>query len=131
MSTNPLDLTKEREDKLVEVIHVMTISSGVIAIAGFIFIYALIDKLLNNGMKPGSIAVFMIFSLAVVFGISSLLIRQLSRVLSTFLRKNKSETLHQIDELVIPQLDAPREPLSSVTEHTTRAFEPLSREPNR
>ena len=128
MSTNPLEATKPSEDKMVEIVHVTTIVSGAVAIGGRIFIYVLMDKLLEKGIHPSAIIAFMVISLAAVFGISSLLIRQLSRVLSAYLGTAKNETRHQIEEHAVPQLEAPHEPVSSVTDHTTRAFEPSLRE---
>lgn len=104
------------------------IVSGAVALGGLIFVFALVDKLLDKGLKPGAIVVFLMFSLAAVFGISGLLIRQLSRVLGAYLGPDEKEKRRLRKKTVVPQLEAPREPIDSVTEHTTRAFEPVLRE---
>lgn len=128
LSTNPLELTKPHEDKLVEVVHMTGIVSGAVTIAGFIFVFVIILKLLEHAIKPSAIAVFMIFSLAAVFGVSSLLIRQFSRALSAYLREGENEGKRELKKVTTPQLEAHREPAPSVTEHTTRAFEPVLKE---
>jgi hypothetical protein len=127
MSTSPLDAPNPREDKLVEIVHMTAIVSGAVALGGLIFVFVLVDKLLEKGLKPSAIVVFLMFSLAAVFGISGLLIRQLSRVLSAYLGPDEKEK-RRLRKNVVPQLEAPREPVDSVTEHTTRAFEPVLRE---
>jgi hypothetical protein len=74
---------------------------------------------------------FMIFfSLLVILTIAWLLIRQLSRVLSMSQLSGDATQAQKpnLGEKPVQQIDVPREPVSSVTEHTTRTFEPISRE---
>lgn len=127
LATSPLE-SSPPHDKLTEIVHMLSVVSGLAVLGGFIFVYLLVTKLLDRLINPSAIIVFMMFSLAAVFGISWLLIRQLSRTLDVYLRTDKKEKQQKLDEARTPQLAAPREPLPSVTENTTRAFEPSLRE---
>lgn len=128
LTTNRLETETPHAEKLADIVHMTSVVTGVVVLGGLIFVYGLVSSLLGRGMNTSAIIVFMIFSMAAVFGISGLLIRQLSRVLDAYLRTGKVETERQIEERAAPQLDIPREPVNSVTEHTTRAFEPVLRD---
>jgi len=130
VATDSTEPETPREEKLADIVNLLAVIAGVVAIGGLIFVYGLVSSLLSKGIQPSVIIVFMIFSLAAVFGISWLLIRQLTRVLNAYLRAGETAKLRQLDEREIPQIEAHREPVSSVTDHTTRAFEPSYRKPN-
>jgi hypothetical protein len=73
------------------------------------------------------------FALLITFGISGLLIRQLSRVMNVYLQSHVKEESGQpeLGERQRPQIEAAREVVvPSVTEHTTRSFEPVYEERN-
>jgi hypothetical protein len=130
LSTNPLEQSSAPPDKLAETVFGLTVISGVVAIAGFIFVFLLVEKLLDRMLSASAVMAFMMISLAAVVGISWLFIRQLLRTLNVYLRiEDKAKRPAQLDERPAPQLEAaPREPAASVTDHTTRAFEPALRE---
>jgi hypothetical protein len=128
LSTSPLESNTSPPDKLPEIIFMLGVVSGAVIIGGFIFIFLLIEKLLDKALPPSAIMAFMMMSMAAVFAISWLLIRQFTRTLNIYLRTDEKEKSKQLEAQPSPQLEAPREPLSSVTEHTTRAFEPSLRE---
>jgi hypothetical protein len=127
LSTNQL-APSGPPDKLAEIVMGLSVISGVVVLGGFFFVYLLVTKLLDRLINPSAIIVFMMFSLAAVFGISWLLIRQLTRTLDVYLRTDKKEKQQKLAAPDTPQLAAPREPIPSVTENTTRAFEPSLRE---
>ncbi len=128
LSTSPLESNTNPPDKLAEVIFMLGVVSGGVIIGGFVFVFLLIEKLLDKALTPSAIMAFMMLSMAAIFAISWLLIRQLSRTLNVYLRTDEKEQATKLDAQPAPQLEAPREPLSSVTDHTTRAFEPSLRE---
>lgn len=67
---------------------------------------------------------------SMIIGIASLLIWQLSRLITTFQRSQETPTFQRppqrINAPVQPQIVAAPRPVSSVTEHTTRNFDPAS-----
>ncbi|MEK6336266.1 MAG: hypothetical protein AABM67_15165 [Acidobacteriota bacterium] len=103
---------------------------ALVTLGGFGMMFALVMALINRGINLSPSGMFWIsFSLLVILAIDWLLVRQLSRVLdmpqlsADVIQPKKRE----LSEKPMPQIGAPREPVSSVTEHTTRAFEPLPR----
>jgi hypothetical protein len=117
--------------KLVGAAWAISMAVAVVTLGGFGMIFGLVMALITRGINISPAGMFWIaFSLLVILAIDWLLVRQLSRVLdmpqlspdATQPKKPK------LSEEPKRQIDAPREPVSSVTEHTTRAFEPIHRE---
>jgi hypothetical protein len=74
--------------------------------------------------------VLIVFSLLIILTVAALLIRQLSRVLdvaqlSGGATQSKQPQQPMLSEKPVQQISPPREPVASVTEHTTRMFEPI------
>jgi hypothetical protein len=119
--------------KLVGVAWAISIAVALITLGGFGMIFTLVMALIARGISLSSSGMFWIsFSLLVILAIDWLLVRQLSRVLDmpqlpADAAQPKKSKLSQEPKR---QIDAPPEPVSSVTEHTTRAFEPIHRERN-
>ena len=80
------------------------------------------------GQGGSDLAAVTAIGFAVVLIISALLIRQVSRVISMTQRSDRAEphtsTSAIKERRTAPQLDAPPRAVPSVTEHTTRDFEP-------
>lgn len=98
-----------------------------VAIAGFIATFIIVENLLKSNASLGATAAFMFMLLATIFGISWLLIRQIAGVLD-FNRQLKLQ--EQAKSILVrdtqpQQLEAPAD-LISVTEQTTRNFNPVS-----
>jgi hypothetical protein len=117
--------------KLVGAAWAISMAVALVTLGGFGMIFGLVMTLITRGINLSPSGMFWIsFSLLVILAIDWLLVRQLSRVLdmpqlsadATQAKKPK------LSEEPMQQIDAPREPASSVTEHTTRAFEPIHRE---
>ena len=109
--------------KFVGAAWAISVAIVLITLGGFGMIFALVMALIARGISlsaGGMVLVF--FSLLVILAIAWLLVRQLSRLVSM---PKLSGDVTQPQE---PQISAPREPVSSVTEHTTRTFEPLYKE---
>ena len=117
--------------KLVGAAWAISMAVALVTLGGFGMIFGLVMALITRGINLSPSGMFWIsFSLLVILAIDWLLVRQLSRVLdmpqlssdATQAKKPK------LTEQAVRQIDAPREPVSSVTEHTTRTFEPIRRE---
>ena len=117
--------------KLVGAAWAISMAVALVTLGGFGMIFGLVMALITRGINLSPSGMFWIsFSLLVILAIDWLLVRQLSRVLdmpqlsadATQPKKPK------LSEKPMQQIDEPREPASSVTEHTTRTFDPIHRE---
>lgn len=102
------------------------------SLIGLIACFTAFTELANRGLRDEHLFIPFIFGLFFVFGISALLIWQLARTVSIFrdaVRHPKSEPLPLPQpQYQPPQLVTPPEPLASITDHTTRSFDPVYRE---
>jgi Na+-transporting methylmalonyl-CoA/oxaloacetate decarboxylase gamma subunit len=102
-----------------------------VTLGGFGMMFGLVMALISNGVNlSGGGMVLIVFSLLIILAIASLLVRQLSRVLDVSQLSGGATQSKQPKqgEKTVQQIGAPREPVSSVTEHTTQMFEPIHRE---
>lgn len=117
--------------RLVGAAWAISMAVALVTLGGFGMIFALVMALITRGINLSPSGMFWIsFSLLVILAIDWLLVRQLSRVLD-MPQLSADATQPKKPKLSgepMRQIDAPREPVSSVTEHTTRAFEPIHRE---
>ena len=117
--------------KLVGAAWAISMAVALITLGGFGMVFVLVMALIARGINLSPSGMFWIsFSLLVILAIDWLLVRQLSRVLGMPQRSADATQLKKpkLDEKPMQQIDAPREPVSSVTDHTTRTFEPIHRE---
>ena len=105
-----------------------------VSLGGFGLIFALAITLINKGinLSGGEMSLIVIF-LLVILAIAWLLTRQLSRVLDLselvgVARSARKAQPAALTDKPIPQISTPREPADSVTDHTTRMFEPIHSE---
>jgi hypothetical protein len=117
--------------KLTGAAWAISMAVALVTLGGFGMIFGLVMALITRGLSlsaEGMVLIF--FSSLIILAIDWLLVRQLFRVLnvpqlSSDATQAKKPTL---TEQAVRQIDAPRQPVSSVTEHTTRTFEPIHRE---
>ena len=117
--------------KLVSAAWAVSLAVAFVTLGGFGMIFGLIVALITRGMSlsAGGVGLVILSSL-IILTIDWLLIRQLSRVLD-FSRATGETASTQQPALAENQpalLDVPRNPASSITDHTTRAFEPAVRD---
>jgi hypothetical protein len=119
--------------KLSSIAWAISLSTALITLGGFGMVFAFSMFVIERGiiLTKGAYGL-MFFFLAIILIISTLLINQLSRVLSIY--KHAAETPpRQTARLGAPlspaQLEEAREYVSSVTESPTRTFAPARREP--
>jgi hypothetical protein len=102
-----------------------------VTLGGFSMIGRLVLAHINNGinLSGGGMAVI-VSCLLIILAIASLLVRQLSRVLdiAQYSGGATQSKQPQLSKNHVQQIGAPREPVPSVTEHTTQVFEPIHKE---
>jgi len=98
----------------------------------FIVIVQLMKELKSAGFPIEFIIAISVISLLTVFGAVLLLSRLLSPLVKTYLQSGEADKPSKLElSYKTPaQLEEAREPVSSVTENTTRIFEPVYREDN-
>ena len=102
-----------------------------VTLGGFSAIGRLVLAIINNGVNLSGGGILLLgFGLLIILAIASLLIRQLSRVLDVAQLSGGATQSRQskLSEKSVQQIEAPREPVASVTEHTTRMFEPIHKD---
>ena len=112
-----------------------TVAFGLTVVLSIAAIFAGADNLALRGVHPTALVWIIIVSLATVFGIAALFIQLWARLL---LARSSVETTHERPaqlrrpqanaQLPAPQTGPMQVPISSVTDHTTRTFEPAHRE---
>lgn len=96
------------------------------SIIGLIACFTAFGSFAERGLRDENLLLPFIFGLMFVGGISGLLVWQLSRVVSLFrdaVRSPKVET-QPSPSYQSPRLATPQEPVSSISDHTTRSFDP-------
>jgi hypothetical protein len=98
----------------------------------FIVIFALIKELKEAGFPLEYLMVLAAISLLTVFGAVEMLSRFLPPLVKAYLQSGEpvESKKSELNGRTPAQLEAAREPASSITENTTRAFEPSYRERN-
>lgn len=104
----------------------LSIVGGWIGVVGIIALALLIGDLLRKDfIAPPAFLLIVVFAL-LIFGIEFLLVRQISNLSgknAARLRANQTFTRENLKPAGnIAQLESHREPIGSVTEHTTRTF---------
>ena len=117
--------------KLVGAAWAISMAVALITLGSFVMIFGLVITLITRGVNLSPGGMFWIaFALLIILAIDWLLVRQLSRVLDMpRLSASATQTKKpELNEKPMSQIGAVREPVSSVTELTTRTFEPVNRQ---
>lgn len=114
--------------KLIGAVWAISVAIALVTLGGFGMIFALVMSLISRGMNLSAGGIGLVFfSSLIILVIDWLLSRQLSRVLDMHRFADSVQPAKKPDEKSIPQIGFPGDPISSVTDHTTRTFEPVSR----
>jgi hypothetical protein len=99
---------------------------AIFGLGGLGLAFGILATMANFGRHDEELIVPFVFSLAFIFGLVGLLIRQLSRVVSTYQQTNQMVSAERpaINQYQPAQTIAPPEAAPSVVEHTTRQFAP-------
>jgi hypothetical protein len=120
--------------KMVGMTWAISTAVVLVTLAGFGLIFALAMTLISRGINlSGGGMILIVIFLLIILAIAWLLIRQLSRVLDISKLVSgapppKRALPTALTDKPIPQISSPREPVNSVTDHTTRVFEPIHNE---
>lgn len=102
----------------------MSMATGFVGLGGLGLTVGLIAILLNYSVLPTVVVIVTLAFLSTVFGISFLMIQQISRMTGAAkISKENSFEYRQINAPNTAQLEEPRQPATSVTENTTRTLE--------
>jgi Na+-transporting methylmalonyl-CoA/oxaloacetate decarboxylase gamma subunit len=117
--------------KLVGATWAISLAVVMVTLGGFGMMFGLVMALITNGINlSGGGMAMIVFCLLIILAVAALLVRQLSRVLdlaqlSGGATQSKQPQQPMLSERPVQQIGASREPVASVTEHTTRVFEPI------
>ena len=102
----------------------LSMATGFVGLGGLGLTIGLISLLLKHGVVPEVVVMLAITFLATVFGMTFMMIRQISQMTNAA-RIAKENTFEnpQLNAPNTAQLEEPRQPLMSVTENTTRTLE--------
>jgi hypothetical protein len=111
---------------------VLSLSVAIISLGGIAIILGGLAGLKSVGFSEGIMGMFMLFSFLILGITDILLVRQLSHLLSASQQSGRPLPQRRVvaNELNVPKpMGALHEPVPSVTEHTTRIFEPSFKDP--
>lgn len=102
----------------------MSMATGFVGLGGLGLTVGLIAILLNFSVLPSVLVMVTLAFLSTIFGISFLMIQQISRMTDAGkISKEKAFEFQQLNAPNTAQLAEPRQPAMSVTENTTRTLE--------
>lgn len=125
------------------IVITLSIVMGLIVLSGLGLLIPLLIALLKSRVDVPAVAAITFMFLGTLFGISWLLIKQVSRALDVYLHGGNVNADNQNSAQSTPQqpaqlfsrntgqIEAPKQPFISVTEHTTRILDPAQQEKNR
>ncbi len=113
-----------------------TIGVAAMVVLSLIVILGFVDNLALRGVHPTAIAWIAIIAIGMVFGVAALIINLFVKLLlsgrtaaaAAEQRPPQLKKQHSNPQLSAPQTGPMNPPVSSVTDHTTRTFEPAHRE---
>ncbi|MGA9994619.1 MAG: hypothetical protein WBP93_04345 [Pyrinomonadaceae bacterium] len=108
-----------------------SIALAVIVLGGLGIIFDSVRELVRSGLDPAAVAFITITAILMVFGVSALFIylwMRLAGVQRQIKPGAQTKTPTMSERRTPQQISAPPLPVGSVTEHTTRTFEPAYRE---
>jgi hypothetical protein len=108
-----------------------TVILGLTIVIGLGIIFGGATELAEMHFHPAAVTWIVLFSMLTLFGTTALLLRFWSKIL-TLQRQNPAppQSIKPPAQTFAPQLPPRYEQAPSVTEHTTRTFSPIYREPS-
>jgi hypothetical protein len=97
-------------------------------IPGLAIVYEFANNLINRSFPPPNVTGLAVVGLLVILGTEGLLYRLLSRLISVYIQAEEPVQPARPRPILSqpqPQIGAPHEGMASVTEHTTRNFDPV------
>jgi ABC-type transport system involved in multi-copper enzyme maturation permease subunit len=107
-----------------EALEYLSMATGFVGLGGLGLTVGLIAILLNFSVQSEVVVMLALAFLATIFGISFLMIRQISQMTNAIQPSQKNVFKNsQLNSPNTAQLEEPRIPVASVTENTTRTLE--------
>lgn len=109
-----------------------TIAVALMVVISLGIIFASISDLARKEIHPAALTWMVIGGLGMIIGVVALILRQWAQLAGVAKQQERSLPRKKIFEKEAAPLPLPplrSEPIASVTEHTTRTFEPVYREP--
>lgn len=109
-----------------------TVAVALMVVISLGIIFASISDLARKDINPVALTWMVIGGLAMVVGVVALILRQWSQLAGITKQQEQSTPRKKLTEKESAPMSLPpmrSEPIPSVTEHTTRTFDPLYREP--
>jgi hypothetical protein len=109
-----------------------TIAIALMVVIGLGIIFASISDLAKGGVHPAALTWMVICGMGMITGVAALVLRQWSHLAGVVRQKEPSVPRKKpvLNEAQPAQLSSKRaEPVGSVTDHTTRTFDPVYRKP--
>ena len=105
----------------------LSMATGFVALGGLGLTVGLIKMLLNHGVPPPVIVMLALAFLCAVFGISCLMIQQISRMTKSVPGEKIYDKASpaQLGSINVAQLEEYRQPATSITENTTRTLDEI------
>ena len=109
-----------------------TIAIAVMVVMSLGIIFAAVRELAKSGVHPVALTWIVIGSLAMVTGIAALIMRQWTNLAGAAKPQERTPARKKLAEkepapVALPPMTS--KPIASVTDHTTRTFDPIYREP--
>lgn len=101
----------------------LSMATGFVGLGGLGLTVGLIALLLKNGVVIEAVVFLALVFLLTVFGMSFLMLRQISQMTNALPAREKFYENPQLNPPNTAQLEEPRQPARSVTENTTRTLE--------
>jgi predicted nucleic acid-binding Zn ribbon protein len=114
------------KDKPINPLSYLITALCIIGGGGLLLLVGLIAILLDEHADPKAVVIISALYLLALFGINFMIIRQISRLITAQIGPGKDMSEKRSYELHAHhtnQLEAPRQPVSSVTDHTTRTLD--------
>lgn len=111
--------------RLKGMVWAISLATALISLGGLFMIFLFAMEMLGRGNTPTGSLFFLIFALLILLTIVALLVRQLSRLINSYLqtRETAPPVPPALSEATTALLSEPRESTASA-EQTTRRFEP-------
>jgi hypothetical protein len=122
--TAPLNASQPKDLPFALVIAVLIFIGGVF-MAGLTMPFLITKELSNRGFSQSDMMTLFVIELGVTLAVVAMLVRLLFRLIGAKQQTDSPMVVElRRNEFVPPQIAAPQEPMVSVTENTTRSFEP-------
>ena len=123
-------IQRERPKVLIApIIAGMVMTTG-LTLGGLAVILAFALRFFGRGLPIEATVILSLMGFLTLFKATTILGRQMTRLIDAFLEPGevKQNRKPQLSAAPPPQFEAPRVPVASITDHTTRNFAPLHRE---